>query len=89
MGIKLIVDGSVLGAREGKVQAEVDCDTVGECIHYLVKQQPSLKNMILDEKGSICQGNLISLNGVFIDRNDLTKVAKDGDEIWIIKSSGF
>lgn len=89
MSIKLIVDGSVLGNREGKVQTEVDGDTIGECLNCFVQQQPYLKKIILDEKGNVCQGNLISLNGTFIDHDNLTKTARDGDEIWIIKSTGF
>jgi ThiS family len=89
MSIKLIVDGPVLENINGKVQVEVRGNTVVKCIYYLVQRQPSIKKFIFDDKGNLCQGNLISLNGTFIENNDLSHPVKDGDEIWIMKSSGF
>lgn len=85
MSIKLMIDGSVLDYKKGKETTEVNGNTIGECINYLVQKQASLKESIFDGNGKILMGNLISLNSQFIYPIDLTQAVKDGDEIAIFK----
>ena len=93
MSIKLNIDKSVLGDSEGDVVAEVSGKTVGECLNYMVKQQPTLKKSIFDKNGNLYPDNLIRVNGKYVLSKDrkfipskaVAKSVKNGDEIEIIK----
>ena len=89
MSIKIKIDNSVLvDGSEVNVAVEVKGHTVGECLAYAVKQQPTLKKAIFDDKGNLSFGNFVRVNGEFIISNPEAKLVKDGDEIGIIKLTG-
>ncbi len=88
MSVRLNIDESVLDYRKVKLVVEVNGNTVGECLDYIVKRRSTLKKAIFDENGKMRLDNLVRVNGESIYSDALTKSVKDGDEIEIIKFTG-
>ncbi len=88
MSIKLNIDESILGDKKEKVVVEVNGNTVGECLDYMVKRRTSLKKAIFQENGNLCFGNYVMVNGEIVVSEALAKPVKDGDEIEIFNYSG-
>lgn len=85
MSIKLEVWGDI--AKE-KVILDVIGQTVGDCLDCAIKQQPSLRNEIYDEKGALYPGYYLSFNGKFVFSDLKALSVQDGDQIKIIKAAG-
>lgn len=62
---------------------EVNGSTVGECLHHVVKQFPSMKNQLFTKTGNLFDNILISVNGESAYPEQLAKPVKDGDELKI------
>ena len=63
--------------------AEVNGSTVGECLEHLVKQFPSIKQLLFDKNGKLEMFGDIYVNGGSIYPEGLEKPVKDGDELYI------
>jgi len=62
--------------------AEVNGNTVGECLKHLVEQVPRLE--LFDKNGELQSYLLISFNKEVICQKELDKPVKDGDELSIM-----
>ena len=62
--------------------AEVNGNTVGECLEHLVEQVPRLG--LFDKNGELQSYLLISFNKEVICQKELDKPVKDGDELSIM-----
>ena len=82
MGIK--VDTGLIFSRYTNNQrtAEVDGNTVAECLKHLVEQFPKLK--LFDGDGELLVYIAIAVNGELAYPEKLNKPVKDGDELSII-----
>jgi hypothetical protein len=86
MSIKIYIDKSVLEKPYGETLiVETSGKNVGECLDYLVKGQPFLKNVLFNEKGELLFDKLYILNGKYELSNITTKAVEDGDEITVLK----
>lgn len=88
MSIKLTIEDSVLGYGKGKLIAEVNGNTVGECLDYIIKRQPSLRKALFDESGNLCYGNYVAVNGEISVSNVLAQSVKDEDAIKVFFFAG-
>ena len=62
---------------------DVNGDTVGECLHRLVKKYPDLQKVLFDGKDKLQKTIEIYLNMESTYPEELSKPTKDGDEIHI------
>jgi len=82
MSVKLNIDPSLLENHNNTV-IEVSGDTVGECLKHLIKQMPTIKNVIFNKYGNLSSTTAISVNLELIWTDKLAEPVKDGDEISI------
>ena len=82
MSIKLSIDPHLLENHNNTV-IEVSGDTVGKCLEHLVKQLPTIKNVIFNKDGNLSSTTAISVNLELIWTDKLAEPVKDGDEISI------
>lgn len=61
----------------------VNGETVGECMHQLVRTFPQLQNAIFNEEGELDSLIEIFLNSKSARPDELAQPTKDGDEIHI------
>ena len=64
--------------------AEVNGNTVGECLKHLVKQFPGIEKELFDKNGKLDSSYDIYVNGESTYPERLAKSVKDGDELSII-----
>ena len=64
--------------------AEVNGNTVGQCLDHLVKQFPDIEEALFDENGNLLEYVDIYINGESAYPEELAKPVKDGDELSII-----
>ena len=81
MSIKVYIGPLLAPYTNNQSVIQVNGDTVGECLRYLVKQFPDLK--LFDK-----EGNLLAYHELYVNREtmypkELDKQVKDGDEIAI------
>ncbi|MFC1943768.1 hypothetical protein ACFLWO_04260 [Chloroflexota bacterium] len=83
MSIKINIDPHLLENHSNNTVVEVSGNTIGECLGHLVKQLPTIKNVIFDKDGNLSFATAISVNleALWIDK--LAEPVKDGDEISI------
>jgi molybdopterin converting factor small subunit len=63
---------------------QVQGSTVGECLHDLAKQSPSLGRLFLDKKGNLGRTFDVYINGESAYPHEMTKPVKDGDKLNIV-----
>ena len=66
------------------VVAEVNGNTVGQCLEHLVNQFPAIKKEIFDEEGKVAVEARIFVNGENAFPDELVKPVMDGDVIDIV-----
>ena len=88
MSIKVQVDTALYKYFEDPQVAEVNGNTVGQCLDDLIKQLPSLKQDLFDQNGKLFSHVEIYINGESADPEKLDKPNKDGDEVHIINMFG-
>ncbi len=69
---------------EGVITANVNGNTVGDCLADLVRQFPWLKEALLDKDGKLHKYIEIFVNGKTTYPKELTESVEDGDEIQIL-----
>jgi len=86
MGIKVRISSLLSQYSNNQRIAEVNGDTVGECLKHLVEQFPKLK--LFDKDGKLFAYLGIYVNGESAYPEELDKPVKDGDELSIILMIG-
>jgi molybdopterin converting factor small subunit len=81
MGVRIEVPPFLLHLTKGLKVAEVNGNTVGECLHELVKQFPGTEKLLFDRDGKLIGHIDLFLNGVSTFPEELAKPVSDGDTI--------
>jgi molybdopterin converting factor small subunit len=63
---------------------EVKGNTIGECLHNLVRQYPKLAKVLLNKDGNLFNIYDIFINGESAYPDEMTKPVKDGDKLYIV-----
>ena len=84
MSIKINIPSYMRSFTNNREVVEVDGSTVGECLNYLVKQFPGMKQQLFSKSGSLFENIIISVNGESAYPEQLAKPVKDGDELNIV-----
>ena len=84
MSVKVHIRPILYKHSDNLVIAEVDGDTVGQCLNHLVKQFPGIEKELFGKDGKLLSYVNIFVNGESVYPDDLAKSAKDGDEIYIV-----
>ena len=64
--------------------AEVNGDTVGQCLDNLIKQFPDIKKALFDKNGKLLNYIDIYVNKESAYPEELAKPVKEGDELHIV-----
>jgi adenylyltransferase/sulfurtransferase len=88
MSIKVKLDPVLSYYANNQQSAEVNGNTVGDCLDHLTKQFPNLKRVMYTEDGKLVSSIAVYINGKDAYPDGLSKTVKDGDELSIIFSSG-
>ncbi len=83
MSVKIDIPYFLQSLTNDTEVAEVNGSTVGECLEHLVKQFPSIKQLLFDKNGKLDMFGDIYVNGGSIYPEGLEKPVKDGDELYI------
>ena len=85
MVCRIKIPGDLKDKTNGETIAEMEGDTVGECIEALVCRFPDLKGEILDNQGRLLLKWSISINNQIADAPDeLAQPVKEGDLISLL-----
>ena len=84
MSIKVNITSLLQHTTNGVKVAEVNGDTVGQCLDQLVKQFPRLEQALFDKNGKLHSYFDIYINKESAYPEELAKPIKDGDELSII-----
>ena len=85
MSIKVNINRQFLQSRTTDwTTVEVSGNTVGECLHHLVKQLPAIKKKIFNKDDKLLDWICIFVNWKDTFPEPLAKPVKDGDEIHIM-----
>ena len=84
MGIKINIHPVLHQYTNNQEIAEVNGSTVGQCLDHLVKQFPSIKQGLFDKNGKLHSYVDIYLNRESAYPEELDKLVKDGDELYIL-----
>ena len=60
---------------------EMDCSTVGECLHELSSRYPDIKEWLFEKDGKINNLLEVYVNGESSYPEELAKPVRDGDEL--------
>ena len=81
MGIKIHIHKTHRQHTNGLAVLEVEGSTVGDCLDYLTRQFPAIKEALFDTKGKLRRVIEIYVNMKSAYPNELAKKVSDGDEI--------
>lgn len=84
MSIKVYIKPIVYKCAHNIIVAEVDGNTVGQCLDHLVKQFPGIEQDLFVRDGRLLSYINIFVNGESTYPEDLARPVKDADEIYII-----
>jgi molybdopterin synthase sulfur carrier subunit len=85
MVCRIKIPGDLKDKTNGETIANMEGDTVGECIEALVCRFPDLKGEILDDQGGLLLKWSISVNNQIADTSDeLAQPVKEGDLISLL-----
>ena len=72
------------GWANESVVAEVNGNTVGQCLNQMVKVYPTIKNEIFDVNGGVAIEARIFINGESAFPDELAKPVREGDVIDVL-----
>ncbi len=84
MSIKVHINSLLYQYTNNQSTAEVNGDTVGQCLEHLVEQFPSLKKALFNENGELLSYIEIYINEESAYPDELAKPVKPGDELHIL-----
>jgi molybdopterin converting factor small subunit len=68
-----------LAGSPGEIR--VDGDTVGECLHDLVRQYPDVERLLFDARGELLKHVYVYVNAESMYKADLARAVTDRDEL--------
>jgi len=84
MGIKVNLNPVLYQYTNNQAVAEVNGDTVGQCLDNLAKQFPGIEKALFDKNGKLRSYIDIYVNRESAYPEELAKPVKDGDELHIV-----
>lgn len=81
MGIKININPLLYHYTNNETIAEVNANTVGQCLDHLVKQFPGIGKVLFDKNGKLLNYIAIYVNKESAYPEELAKPVKDGDEL--------
>jgi molybdopterin converting factor small subunit len=84
MSIKVNINPGLYQYTNNQRIAEVNGNTVGQCLNHLVKQFPGIEKGLFDKNGKLLNYVDIYVNGESAYPEELAKPVKDGDELHIV-----
>ena len=84
MSIKINIHPNLYHLTDNQTTAEVNGNTVGECIKDLIKQFPDIKQGLFDKNGKLLNHVDIYVNLESSYPEELAKPVNDGDELHIV-----
>lgn len=84
MSVNLIVHDFLLHHVEGRETIPVEGRNVGECLAYLVKMYPSIKNELFDRRGKLRGYIEVYLNDKTTFPQELQHPVQDNDELRLL-----
>ena len=83
MSIKININPLLFQYTNDQDVVEVNGDTVGQCLDYLVKQFPDIKQVLFGKDGKLLNYVDIYVNRESAYPEELAKPVQDGDELHI------
>ncbi|MFH1169222.1 MAG: MoaD/ThiS family protein [Chloroflexota bacterium] len=68
----------------GQLEADVDGNTIGQCLEQLVKKYPRLKKALFDDEGQLLNIIEVYINSESAYPDELARPVKPGDELHIL-----
>jgi molybdopterin converting factor small subunit len=84
MSINLVVPSYLLQYTDNNEEIEVDGGTVDECLKYLVRQYPPIRDILYDKNGKLHSYVGIYVNGEDIYPDEQGRAVRNGDKINVI-----
>ena len=84
MSVKVHIRPILYKHCDNLVIAEVDGDTVGQCLNHLVRQFTGIEKELFGKDGKLLSYVSIFVNGESVYPEDLARPVKDGDEIHVV-----
>ncbi|MFC1979514.1 MoaD/ThiS family protein [Chloroflexota bacterium] len=84
MGIKINISPILYQYTSDRSTAEVDGDTVGQCLDHLVEQFPGIEKALFNKNGKLLNYVDIYVNEESAYPEELAKPVKAGDELHIV-----
>ena len=84
MSVKVNINPILYQYTNNQRVAEVNGDTVGQCLDHLVKQFPGTEKALFDKSGKLLYYLDIYVNGESAYPEELAKPVKKGDELHIV-----
>ena len=84
MSIKVHLYSTLPQFTNGQNMAEVNGNTIGECLGDLVMQFPKIKPVLFDKDGELFGHVFVSVNLKSVYPEELNKLVNDGDELYIV-----
>ncbi len=84
MGIKIKIHPILHQYTNNQEIAEVNGNTVGECLNDLIKQFPRVEKGLFDKNGKLLSYVDVYVNKESAYPEELNKPVKDGDELYIV-----
>ena len=84
MSIKVYIHGTHRHYTDGLDIVEVEGDTVGDCLDYLVKQFPGIKEGLFEKDGKLKNIIEIYINEKSAYPNELARPVMGGDEVHLL-----
>jgi len=88
MSIEFKVSPDLYHYTNNQQLAEVDGNTVDECLDHLTKKFPDLKTVIYTEDGKLADFVVVYVKGEDSEPWDLFRPVKDGDTLRLVLSGG-
>jgi molybdopterin converting factor small subunit len=84
LSVKIDIHPSFSRLTNGQTVAEVNGNSVGQCLNELVKRFPQLKKRLFEKDGTLSRIVDIYVNGESAYPEELEALVKDGDELHIV-----
>jgi len=83
MSVHAVIPWNFVSMTNDAKKIEVEGNTVGECLNYLIEKHPSLKADLFNRDGRLHHDIVIYLNKASTYPDQLGKTVSDGDELSI------
>ena len=88
MSVKFKLSPNLYHYTNNQQLAEVDGNTVDECLDHLITKFPDLKTVIYTEDGKLASFVIVYIKGEDSEPWDLFRPVKDGDELSLVLGGG-